>query len=310
MLDSETTFLLADGSIIERRRSMACLTTWGVGGIPDLIISPKSDRCFFEITKIVQEDKPMLSVIGGGSNTLLADNLKGHVFVNTRDLNGMEVTESADSIFFQCQAGVQLRTIFLYAVRHNLSGLEFAVGIPGTVAGALLGNVGAQGCSLSDILEWVEVLDLRSGELSRLSRAQISWKYRYSSLSTTKTCFLITRCGLRLYKEKRETILTKVAFFADKKKQQPLNKRTAGCVFKNPENDSAGRLLELSGCKGMMVGGALVSPTHANFIENMGGAISADIYSLSQEMKKRVWDRFGVFLEYEVKFIGEFSAVS
>ena len=309
MLHPKETLHLADGSIIEKRKPIANLTTWGVGGSPDLLISPKSDACFLEIAKIVQVNKSIVSVIGGGSNTLLADNLENHVFISTRALSDIEATESVDSTLFTCQAGAELRALFLHSVKHNLSGLEFAVGIPGTIAGALLGNVGAQGRSLSDIVEWVEVLNLKNGELSRLSRDQISWKYRYSSLSAPETCFFITKCGLRLYREKREMILGKVSFFSQKKRQQPLTKKTAGCVFKNPENDSAGRLLELSGCKGMEVGGALVSPVHANFIENTGAAVSADIFSLSQKMKKRVLERFGVLLEYEVKFIGEFSEV-
>jgi UDP-N-acetylmuramate dehydrogenase len=140
----------------------------------------------------------------------------------------------------------------------------------------------------------------------KLSQSDFSWKYRTCPLDESRTA-LITSCVISLKRESRSDIFDRIKKYAAMKKGQPLGKKTAGCVFKNPEGTSAGLLLDRSGCKGMRVGGAVVSASHANFIENEGNATSRDIFELCELCRETVYRDHGVYLEYEIKFLGSFK---
>lgn len=282
------------------------LTSWFVGGVADCLVLPKSYAAVGEILKKARGANTPLHILGGGSNTLIADEPLRGIVLHTVAMSAFTAKEDRASIVVCCEAGTQLRSLFTYTVLNHLSGMEFAVGIPGSVGGALMGNAGVADQAIGESVEWVETAH-EDGSLRRWKREELRWGYRYSSLAQIPGS-VIVRCALRFVRGDRVAIREKICLCAEKKRKQPLSKKTAGCVFKNPPGDSAGRLLELAGCKELSLGDARVSPMHANFIENRGGASARDIFNLAESARARVQEKLGVLMEYEVKFIGDFTA--
>lgn len=272
----------------------------------DYLVFPKNYTAVGEILKRARQAEIPLSVLGGGSNTLVSDKPLHHVLLHTAAMSALEITEDDSVTFVCCEAGTSLRSLFMYTVCNQFSGLEFAVGVPGSIGGALIGNAGVANQAIGESVEWVETAH-EDGTLRRWEREELSWDYRYCSLSQLQGA-VVVRCGLRFNKGESVAIREKIAQCAVKKRRQPLSQKTAGCVFKNPPNDSAGSLLELAGCKGLSLGDAQISPIHANFIENRGSASAQDIFNLAENSRKRVFEKLGVLMEYEVKFIGDFKA--
>ena len=296
--------IISDWDILENA-PLCSLTTWRVGGCVDYLVCPKNHTMVGEVLKRAAQSGMLLSVLGGGSNTLVSDKPLHQILLHTSSMSAFSVTEDHPTVLVCCEAGVSLRSLFAYTVRNQLSGLEFAVGIPGSIGGALIGNAGVADQAIGESVEWIETAH-EDGSLRRWEREELNWSYRYCSLSQIQGA-VIVRCALKFHKGEPAMIRGKVAQHAAKKRRQPLAQKTAGCVFKNPPNDSAGRLLELSGCKGLSLGGAQISTIHANFIENRGNASAWDIFSLAENSRKRVFEKLGVLMEYEVKFIGDFT---
>jgi UDP-N-acetylmuramate dehydrogenase len=198
-------------------------------------------------------------------------------------------------------SGVSLGKLLRFCLKHSLGGLEFSVGIPGSVGGALVGNAGSQGGAVGNLVRYVDVL-LPDASVERILGSDIHWGYRFSSLSQKP--WVILGCALELRREPPDVLEKKMAFFGEKRKGQPVFRKTAGSVFKNPPGGYAGKLLELSGCKGRKIGGARVSLEHANFIENHNGASSQDILDLIFLCRKMVREHTGIVLYPEVRFVG------
>jgi UDP-N-acetylmuramate dehydrogenase len=237
--------------------------------------------------------------LGLGSNVLAAD--AGVDALVLRLEGELAVVEARDTVL--AAGGGAANAVCLHRARAaNLGGLEFACAIPGTAGGGVRMNAGAYGRDWSDVLE--RALVVRADGADWLTPGELGLTYRHSDLGPSD---VVGRVEYRLVPRPAAEIKAAVsALGAQRKATQPTNKRTFGSVFKNPPGDvGAGRMLELCGLKGHRVGGAMVSPMHANFIENAGDATSADCIALMTEARRRAHDQFGVVLEPEVVLLGE-----
>jgi UDP-N-acetylmuramate dehydrogenase len=201
------------------------------------------------------------------------------------------------------EAGASLATVCLQCARRGLSGLEFAAGIPGTIGGALIMNAGAYDGEIGDVTEWVEIAT-PDGNIERLNGGDLGFGYRHSALWDLG--HTVVRAGLRLTRGEACAIHLKLCDTLEVRcAKQPVSSPSAGSIFKRPEGDYAGRLLEAAGAKGMRVGDAAVSTKHANFMVNLGKATAADVIELIDSVRDLVSEQFGVTLETEVCVIGE-----
>lgn len=253
------------------------------------------------------KQKLSLYVLGGGSNILVSDDPIDSAVIHTKRLNLMTLrrTKDNESIEIEVEAGVPVKKLLAVSIKEGLTGLEFLTGIPGTLGGALWGNAGAHGCGFKGLIKELSVLDWNA-RTRRLGKDSLIWKYRTCPVDASSVA-LITSCVISLKTAPMEVIFKNIQRFASMKKGQPLGRKTAGCVFKNPPEMAAALLLDRCGCKGLRVGGAVVSESHANFIENEGNASSRDIYDLSELCRDMVMQMHNVDLEYEINFLGNFK---
>ncbi|MDO5116412.1 MAG: UDP-N-acetylmuramate dehydrogenase [Synergistaceae bacterium] len=279
------------------------LNTWGSGGRCLWLAAPSSVAEALSLIAEAREEGTRLYLLGGGSNVLVQDGLLSAGVISTSALTSIKLTEAGGAMAAEVEAGLPVRRLLALSMEKNLGGLAFLTGIPGTVGGALHGNAGADGESFAPLVDGIETIS-RDGALRVWSREELRWSYRASPWSEDP--LMITKAWLRLPFDDKDNIIKNIRYFAELKKGQPIGAKTAGCVFKNPPGASAGRLLDNCGCKELAVGGAVISPRHANFIENRGGASSRNIYDLAEICRKRVFERYGITLEYEVKFFGTF----
>jgi UDP-N-acetylenolpyruvoylglucosamine reductase len=244
-----------------------------------------------------ERDLPVAPV-GLGSNLLAADEgYQGLVLKLTRDLARVE----ARSTTLAAGGGAPLAVCLHRARDAELGGFEFACAIPGTAGGGVWMNAGAYGGDIAGVLERALVVDAEGWEWR--SPTELEMEYRRSGLEPGQ---VVAGVEFRLHPRPQDAIRAIVAEMqAQRKAAQPTNKRTFGSVFKNPEHElSAGRMLEACGLKGFRIGGAQISPRHANFIENTDGARTADALALMQEARRRAREQFGVELEHEVQLLG------
>jgi UDP-N-acetylmuramate dehydrogenase len=241
-------------------------------------------------------------VLGGGSNVLVGDGVIDTPVVLTAGMSGISVKTSGDEVFLECLAGTCLKDVISLSVKNGWSGLECAAGIPGTVGGAVIGNAGtATGC-VGSAVESLTTIE-EDGSAKEWDGSAIKWAYRYCPLFVSAKRIVMS-ARFRLASRGRHEVAETIKSVMSGRKSQPAASRTTGCVFKNPAGDSAGRLLDVSGCKGMSVGGARVSEAHANFIENEGNCTAADIMALALLCRKNVENMFGISLDFEIKTIG------
>ena len=288
-------------------------TYFRVGGPADAFATPETlDELVALIQWCRQQGIPHL-VIGGGSNLLVKDDgIAGVVIVLHRCLKRIEpvVGKKKDAVV-SAQAGVKLQALCRFAIDNGMAGLNFALGIPGTVGGAVTMNAGtALGC-MADVIESVKVMMPDKGEFKRIDRDRLDFTYR--SLSWTKAVSepdrpppIIIDVHCRLKKSDPLKLAEEAKTISDlRKSNQPTSAPSAGCFFKNPAgNQTAGELIDRAGLKGMSVGGAAVSTKHANFIINTGNASADDILELMRIVQARVSDRFRIELEPEVRIVG------
>ena len=273
-------------------------TTYGIGGPADLMIFPKSKQDLIKVIEIINENKIKLTILGSGSNVLVSDNgIRGAVISLKNSLKQIEVDDNI--LYAEC--GTMLGKIVKHAVKNNLIGLENLNGVPGTLGGALIMNAGAWGGEISENLIHVEVINSKS-EIQKIQKKDLNFSYRQSSFNKDD---ILLSAKFNLKKADKDII--KENFMeaqSGRKKSQPLNKRSAGSLFKNPKNNSAGKLLDEAGLKGLSIGDAKISEKHANFFINDGDASSRDMLMLIKKAHKEVKDKFNVNLSLEVKLLG------
>jgi UDP-N-acetylmuramate dehydrogenase len=283
---------------IEEGVALSRFTTLGTGGPARAFARPESLGELAEALRFARDRDLQVATIGLGSNLLVADaGFDGLVLRLAGELARTEVEED-----LLIAGGGAPNAVCLHRARAaGLGGFEFACAIPGTAGGGLWMNAGAYGGDWAGIVERALVVDGDSPQWR--TPAELGLSYRHSDLRHGE---VVARVEFRLRPRAPEEIKAVVADMqAQRKVAQPTNKRTYGSVFKNPPHElSAGRMLEACGLKGHRIGGAQISPRHANFIENADGASSEDAIALMAEARQRAWDRFGVKLEHEVVFLG------
>jgi len=284
---------------VEEGVLLSRFTTVGIGGPARAFARPESLAELEEALAWASDRDLPVATVGLGSNLLVADDgFDGLVL----KLAGELATAEVDGELLVAGGGAANAVCLHRARAAGLGKFEFACAIPGTVGGGVWMNAGAYGSDWAAILERALVVD---GEGSRwLDAAQLGLTYRHSDLRHGE---VVARVEFRLTPRPEEEIKAKVAELqALRKAAQPTNKRTFGSVFQNPEHElTAGRMLEACGLKGHRIGGAQISPRHANFIENADGARAEDALALMAEARRRARERFGVELRHEVEFLGE-----
>lgn len=247
-----------------------------------------------------REEIPYLAV-GKGSNLLVRDGgLKGVVVVLRDRLASIEDDPNSRAVV-RAGGGVGIGELLTHCGENGLGGVEFLAGIPGTVGGALAMNAGAFGKEIGSMVQEIQMVT-NQGQLVTAKSADLHFSYRGISIPQGA---IIVNGSFQLVRESPETISKRVADFLKKRRlSQPLEYPSGGSVFKNPPNSYAGRLIERSGLKGKEIGGAMISPKHANFIVNMGGARAEDILALMDLARERVKEDVGIELEPEIKVVG------
>lgn len=286
--------------VVSETEPLSRYTSYRLGGPADIFVAPRTKEDVAQVVRLARDAGIPVTAIGGGSNLLISDRgIRGVVMRVGRGLHDIEFAD--ETVVAQC--GAPFPRLAKMAAQRSLAGLEFAGGIPGSVGGALTMNAGAHADSISDVVESVTVVD-EAGHMRTLSRSEMQFAYRMSRLQK-EPGLVAVETTLRLEKADQQTIRDKMqAFLLRRRQTQPLGTYNAGSVFKNPPGDFAGRLLELSECKGMVEGDAIVSPMHANFIVNRGEATADDVRRLMERVQLRVQERFDVLLEPEVRLLG------
>jgi len=258
------------------------------------------------LLSFLQESRLQWRVIGKGTNLLVPDSgFDGVIILLGEGFKGVSLRDEQNgrSVSVRAGGGCRLTRISGWCIKRGLAGLEFACGIPGTVGGAVVMNAGAWGDELANVLTAVTVISAAGPE--KIERDQMHFSYRcWQDLAGGKRGWIVTEVEMRLVQVKPDVVRSRCAELIRKRRErQPKGQPNAGSFFKNPLGDSAGRLIEESGCKGMRVGGAMVSPVHANFFVNMGGATATDVKELMERVQKRVRKDSGILLVPEVHFL-------
>ena len=283
---------------IEEQVPLSRFTTLGSGGPARWFARPQGDDALGEALRWAAEHEAAVAIVGLGSNLLVADDgFDGLVLKLAGELAAVEVSGET----LRAGGGAPLAVCLHRARAASLGGLEFACAIPGTAGGGVWMNAGAYGADIAGVLGRALVADAAGA--SWCTPAELGLEYRRSSLRPGQ---VVARAEFLLRPRPVEEIKTTVAEMqAARKAAQPTNKRTFGSVFKNPEHElTAGRMLEACGLRGYRIGGAQISPRHANFIENADGARSEDAIALMAEARRRALEEFGVELEHEVQLLG------
>ena len=279
---------------------LARYTTYRIGGPARFYVQVDDLHSLSKLIALCDESATPWFVIGRGSNLLVSDDgFDGVVIKLGEDFRRIRFDE--DTQRFYVGAGAALSALVQEAFHRSVGGFEFAVGTPGSVGGALRMNAGTGTDWIGNRVVSVTVLD-RQGKLSRLRGTDIVWGYRSSSFDPDD---VIVECELSVEREEASFIRAKMeASRVRRSKTQPLSLPSCGSVFKNPEGDSAARLIEEAGLKGLAIGGAQVSDMHANFIVNTGQATAQDVYALITTIQSKVNEAYGVTLQPEVRFVG------
>lgn len=283
---------------------LARFTTLKIGGEADCLCSPASSGELVDLLDRLRTRNQPWHLLGGGSNLLISSRGVPGTVIRLTQITQMT---SPEPEVIEAGTGARLPHLARFAASCGLSGLEFAVGIPGTVGGAVVMNAGAHGSCIANVLESVTIFDTTSWEIITLKNDDLAFQYRKSSINPEKQIVLSAR--FRLSQDKQESIHARIAHNEEYRwKTQPLSWPSAGSTFKNPEPErGAGYLLDCAGAKHMREGNAAVSAVHANFVINMGGATSQDVTTLLRRMQDLVYKEFGVVLKPEWKKLGLFE---
>ena len=287
---------------VQRDYPLARLTTIRTGGPAELFARPGTVAELEAVLAWAGDQGVEVGVVGSGSNLLVADaGVRGLVLKLDHELTQIAV----EGTRMHCGGGARLPAVSAQAARAGLSGIEFGVNIPGTVGGAVRMNANAYGGELARALEWVDVCS--ADGTTRRAPGELGFAYRRSGLGRGE---VVARAAFALRPLPSDEVKRTLGEMRSKRRAaQPSGIKTFGSTFKNPadpraERRTAGQLLEAAGCRGLRVGGAGFSAKHANFVENLGDATTADVVALMDEGRRRVKERFGVELEPEVQTLG------
>ncbi len=285
-----------DGILCRQNLSLGSYTTYGLGGKVKRIYFPKTEEEAAAVFKYLNDGGEKFFVLGNGSNVLAADGDIGYTVICTKYLSG--IIEKDNSLY--CLSGTTVKQLLDFCVQKQIGGFEYLAGIPATVGGLALMNGGIPEKHIAEDIISVSIFD---GNFKDLPNEKCKFGNKHSTMCDINAIIV----GVNLSKNAvpREAVKENIKKYLLKRRRQPAGK-SCGCVFKNPPNQSAGKLIDEAGLKGCKIGGAEVSLKHANFIINRGGT-AADVYRLIKLVKRKVFEFCGVLLEEEVIYIGEFN---
>jgi UDP-N-acetylmuramate dehydrogenase len=308
------------GERLVRSEPMSRHTTFRIGGPADWFIEATSADDLRDLVLLARRDQVSHFILGGGSNILVSDaGIRGLVILNRAREITFQVTHlkcqtgreplggapaKASTPRVHVESGVILPTLARECIERGLAGLEWAIGVPGTVGGGVVGNAGAHGSDIAQSLILATILDA-AGNVRDWSALDLQFGYRSSVLKSQIVRPVVLAAEFELGPSTREECEARAAGFAEKRKRTQPPGATIGSMFKNPPGDYAGRLIEAAGLKGTRAGNAEISNVHANFFVNLGGASAADICSLIHLAREKVKTMFGVELELEIQLVGE-----
>lgn len=280
---------------------MSRYTTFRVGGEAECLIRIQQEEELSKLLPYLNQIEQEYFILGNGSNLLVGDKgYRGIVFKFDGPMEEIRI----EGTCITAKAGASLSKVAMAAKENGLTGLEFAAGIPGSIGGGVVMNAGAYEGEMKQVVEAVRVLD-RDGQISTLDNDTMEFGYRTSIIKNRP--FIVLEVVLRLAEGNQEEIGAKMDELAQlRRSKQPLEYPSAGSTFKRPEGYFAGKLIMDAGMRGYRIGGAQVSDKHCGFVINTGKATAADIREVIEEVQERVKERFHVFLEPEVVFLGDF----
>ena len=283
---------------IEKDISLSTLTTYKTGGIAKLVIYPNNINNLKQLLKLIHKHNIKYFILGKGSNTLFSDNEFNGVIIKLDKLNNFEIKETEIYV----ESGMILSKLVQASVKNELTGLEFAIGIPGTIGGAIYMNAGAYGNNISNIVKSVIVLDEKL-QIEEIPLEKLKFDYRYSIFQANKNLICVA-ANIKLEHGNHDEIASEIKEnLLKRKNSQPLEYPSAGSVFRNPEGNYAGKIIEELGLKGKNIGGAEISTKHANFIINKNNASSSDILNLIKLVQKEVKDKYKIDLKLEQQLV-------
>ncbi|HTW23954.1 MAG TPA: UDP-N-acetylmuramate dehydrogenase [Candidatus Baltobacteraceae bacterium] len=274
--------------------ALADETSLGIGGTTDELLL-RNYESIPEVMRLLADEHIPHRFLGGGTNVLIADGDLPYVILHLPTAHpGMRVEGNAAYV----DASADLGGMVTFCAKHDLGGMEGLIGVPGSVGGALRMNAGAYGTQIGPHVREVELYRAATGKIETLRGDQIRFDYRHTSFAPDD---VMLRVKLELPSKPFKEILAGIKVCNEKRRSsQPLNQKSAGCIFKNPPGGSAGRMIDELGLKGHRVGDAMVSDRHANFFVNTGKASCADMLKLIEDVRERVRSAYGVELENEV----------
>ena len=292
--------LLENYATIEQHVSLKKYNTYRIDGTAKYLISPNSITDLVAVLKILKENNIKFYILGNGSNIVINDREYDGAVIRLDKLNGIDVNPEMDMAY--AEAGAMLPKLAQISIDKGLTGLEFAISIPGTIGGSVYGNAGAYNACILDYVESVTVLD-ENYDVRVIEHEDISYGYRYSMFKEQKNLIIL---GAKFFLKEGDK-QSSLEIIEDRRQRrvasQPLEFPSAGSVFRNPEGDFAGRLIESCNLKGYKIGGAEVSEKHANFIINADNASGEDIYKLIKYVHDTVLEKTNVDLVIEQEFI-------
>jgi len=291
------------GDAVQEHAILAPYTSARIGGPADVLLTVKSVDEFANAMQLIWEYELPYYILGGGSNVLVSDKgFRGVVVLN----RAKEVRfDAGDQPQVWCEAGVVIANLARRCASKRLAGLEWSATVPGTVGGAVYGNAGAFGGDMNDNLVWVELLTKNGRE--KLSVGQMGYGYRTSVLKRGEKNGIILSALLKLKNSTKEEVSVKIDQFSERRKATQPPGASMGSMFKNPEGDYAGRLIEAAGLKGTRIGSAEISMVHGNFFINHGETKAEDVRALIVLVQKTVLEKFDTHLELEVELVGEWN---
>lgn len=282
--------------------AMSAHTSLKIGGVVEIMAFPEDPLSLKNILLAAAKENIRVLIIGAGTNLLVGEKDMKLIAVSMREFKKIELTKDSDedTAVLYVGAGTTLQGLLNFAQKNGYSGIEALAGIPGSFGGAVYMNAGSFETEINDVIESVAIMNVQ-GEISIIEKNKLNFSYRSSNLPEGA---IILSANIILRKGDPDEVTKRAKEFLKRKKvSQPLGVLSAGCVFKNPEGDSAGRLIDIAGCKGMRKGDVEVSNIHANYFINRGMATFSDFISLMEDVRMKVKQSSGITLEPEIKII-------
>lgn len=296
---------------------MSAYTSLRIGGPVEIMVFPEDPISLKYVLITANMEKIPVFVFGAGTNLLVKDTGVNGIAISLRAFKRIEFIKDMERIaphIFQkdnpetttfaglfVESGALLSSLINFSKKNGCSGIEALIGIPGTVGGAIYMNAGSFGTEIKDVIVSVALMNM-DGKIEILEKDRLKFSYRSLNIPDNN---IILSANVVLKKDSPENVTARISEFLKKKKNsQPIGQLSAGCVFKNPDGDSAGRLIEAAGCKGMRIGDIEVNTMHANYFVNRGKGTCKDFIELMEAVKTKVEKYSGVILEPEIKIIG------